>query len=363
MATKTYNNKGGEYMDIIEQMIYNTSLLRKNQSIFPKILDIHPVLNSCNLRCKWCIGSSEQQSSTVHKLSFDIMLPVFLSIFQDSMKTYWPKEIHFCGNNSETLLNKDFIEQSVDFLQGKALIKIITNGVLLDQYLELIPKIDKINISLDVLSEQDFSLNKGGKIGDFNKILKNITKIKDIKDRLNINRPVIYVSFVISDESFNYEMFKKLSSELRSYGVNHIQVRKDYFNETLDTEDVKNRVISVARELDAYSNKILYDHEDRNTFDIKFNEKANRIQLKQIECKSFWFWPVIAANQYIYPCAHKANEQLNNLGLKLSDFEDYYVCIEEKTRNNFSFICDTPHLCPSNLNYINSQFLGGLNNV
>jgi len=357
------NNKRGKQMDVIEQMIYNTNLLRKNESVFPKIIDIHPVLNSCNLRCKWCIGSSEQQSSLIHKLSFDMIHPVFHNIFQDSMKTYWPREIHFCGNNSEPLLNKEFIEQSVDFLQGKTLIKIITNGVLLDRYMELIPQIDKINVSLDVLSEQDFLLNKGGQIGDFNKILENITKIKDIKDRLNINRPVIYISFVISDESFNYDMFKELSVVLRSYGVNHIQVRKDYFNETLDIEDVKNHVNCVAKELYAYSNEILYDHEDRNTFDIKFNERANRIQLKQIECKSFWFWPVIAANQYIYPCAHKANEQMNNLGLKLSDFKDYYACIEEKTRNHFSFLCDTPYLCPSNLNYINSQFLEGINNV
>lgn len=116
-------------------------------------------------------------------------------------------------------------------------------------------------------------------------------------------------------------------------------------------------VVAVAKALGAYQDYIYYGDEDENTFDIKFNEMADRLKFSFIECKALWFWPTIAANGIVYPCAHKANEDNTYLGICLENLENYYEWIEEHIKV-WKIKCDTPHLCPSNLNYLNSKFIG-----
>lgn len=128
------------------------------------------------------------------------------------------------------------------------------------------------------------------------------------------------------------------------------------FNQSLKMSFVKHKVIEIAKRLGAYNENIVYGLEDENTFDIKFNERTDRISLNSMICKSFWFWPTIAANGWIYSCAHKANENSEHLNVHLEELKDYYNCIRKRTQEKMEFSCDTPQLCPSNLNYINSLF-------
>ena len=343
-------------LDVISEMKKNVIKLKAGQVIYPLILDIHPVMNCCNLNCAWCIGGGDYDTKIIHKMQYDDIEPVYKNIFQEKEKENWPMEIHFCGNNSEPLLNRDFIQKSIENIAEKTRIKIITNGILLDQYNDIIHKVNKINISLDVVSSEDFIKYKGGKKGDYDKIIQNINHIKELKKRFKYRTPVIYTSFVISSSSFDYDKFEKQCRILRDVGVNHIQVRKDYFNQSLKMSFVKHKVIEIAKRLGAYNENIVYGLEDENTFDIKFNERTDRISLNSMICKSFWFWPTIAANGWIYSCAHKANENSEHLNVHLEELKDYYNCIRKRTQEKMEFSCDTPQLCPSNLNYINSLF-------
>ena len=343
-------------LDVIREMERNVIKLKEGQVVYPLILDIHPVMNCCNLNCIWCIGK-DSDSKMIHKIQYDDIEPVYKNIFQEKEKDNWPMEIHFCGNNSEPLLNKDFIQRSVECIAEKTRIKIITNGILLDQYSDIIRKVDKINISLDVVSPEDFVKYKRGRESDYHKIIQNINHIKELKKRFKSRTPVIYVSFVISGNSFDYDKFEKQCKLLHDAGVNHIQVRKDYFDQTLKMSYVKNKVLKIAQRLGAYNENIPYGLEDESTFDIKFNERMERISLNSIICRSFWFWPTIAANGWVYSCAHKANENSEHLNIHLEDLKDYYNCIRKRTQEKIEHTCDTPQLCPSNLNYINSLFL------
>lgn len=342
--------------DVVDEMLGNVTLMKDKKTVYPILLDIHPVMNGCNLNCDWCIGASAKKNKMV-KLNYEKIKPVFESIYRNDKRDYWPREIHFCGNNSEPLLNLDFIKKTTDFLCEKSDIKIITNGLLLNTCFDIIRKINKVNVSLDVTNANDFVKYKHGKKDDFEKILRNIKEINFIKKRLQIKNPVIYVSFVISDKNFNYGNFNSLCQTLKDIGVNHVQVRKDYYNDLLSEDEVKDQVVAVAKALGAYQDYIYYGDEDENTFDIKFNEKADRLKFSFIECKALWFWPTIAANGIVYPCAHKANEDNTYLGICLENLENYYEWIEEHIKV-WKIKCDTPHLCPSNLNYLNSKFIG-----
>lgn len=340
--------------DLINQM-EEKGLKLKNSVQYPSILDIHPVLNSCNLKCSWCIGKrgKELNKQDAIYLNFEDIYLFLNSAFDKSKLEDWPKEVHICGNNSEPLLNEKFVKKLVKYLYGKCKVKIITNGVLLYRYFDVIKYIDKINISLDVLSKDEFYKKKGGAASDYQKIFENINKISKIRELDNLSSPIIYVSFVI-DEIYDIQTFYEQFEVLKSYGVNHIHIRQNYFSEDSDRA-LENKIKILKQKLNKKMNVIVdYNNESINDFDIKYNEKCER-RKPNSKCYAKYLWPTISANLRIYPCAHTANQEYDKYAVCIKKEDNYYELFDTIYKKSPVFICSESNLCPSNINYVNSQ--------
>lgn len=340
--------------DLIERMLEEGKQLDRNVQ-YPSIIDIHPVLNSCNLKCKWCIGgaSASAQSIKQYYANFDDFKPILDNIFDPSMIENHPKEIHICGNNSEPLLNVEFVKKTILYLRGKCKIKIITNGILLDKYMNELPFVDKINISVDVLSEKEFIEKKGGTKREYKAIFDNIRKISEMRIRKKLNMPILYSSFVI-DGDYSLKKYNTTISKLKEIGVNHVQIRRNYYSENVDGLLEKKIELLKNKYNTTNSEYIDYNADTINTFDIKFNEKVERQQSNQ-DCYALYMWPAISANGRIYPCAHVANEENNDKGMSLIPDNNYNDLIRKYWCDKRTFKCNFSEYCPSNLNFLNTK--------
>lgn len=335
--------------DLVNEMKEEGKKSIGGKVIYPHIIDIHPVMNMCNLSCEWCIGEVEKNNDPIF-LNYEASKKMIDSIFSADKKEYWPKEIHVCGNNSEPLLNREFIDKLIETIQGKCKLKIITNGILLNQYFEKITQIDKINISLDVVNSEDFCKYKKGKLNDFEKILNNIKKISEIRGVGN--KPIMYVSFVIDKLYEEEELIEKFSI-LKKIGVNHIQLRRNY-KESCKSTEIQKMIKNVISRFKMNNLEIDYNVDSFNTFDIKYNEKSCR-RNKNENCFSYKLWPAIGANGIVYPCAHTAKQNFTPLLNESILNNNYYDFIDKILSSNNFFRCECSDLCPSNLNYLNTE--------
>ena len=335
--------------DVMEEIKKKVNKFQNSEIIYPVILDIHPVMNQCNLNCGWCIGGESSDNTGIF-LSFDQCRELLFSIFNINRQYNWPLEIHICGNNSEPLLNIEFIIEFLKFINNRAIVKLITNGILLNRLFPYINLVHEISISLDVWSENQFIQLKGGSAAQYQKIFSNIEHIKSQRELLGNPFPALYVSFVINEE-FDKNEFLSFCIKLKRIGINHIQVRCNYYNNSINQISIKTKIEEISKVLNGTNNTyLIYNNQN---FDMKFNEYSDRIQEKGFECNAWHFWPVIAADYQLYPCAHVANRKYSNISIDLNKHMNYYSLFTSIP----PFFCECCNICPSMLNYINHLLL------
>ena len=355
-GNRCMNNRGLKYdtgdKDILKWIKRKLIAYKLGFNITPQVIDIHPVANICNLKCAWCIGKSD--SNTPVYMKWHDLEKVFNSIFEVGKEEFWPSEIHFCGCNSDPLLNKEVMKNAIQYLNERNVtIEIISNGVCLKDYIsnniEQLLLVDKISISLDVVNEQDFysykSLNSKICLKD---IINSIEKICQNKYKTN-SQLSIYTTFVATPETYSKEEWLQNFTELKNIGVNHVQVRNDYTNYD---KNFYNKVKLDIEEIAIKLNAKEINYKESNSFDIKYNEYMPRNSEFE-HCLGYRIWPTISADFLMYPCAHTANEYfVSLLDLKKTNYYDIY------SLDDFSYYEKEPckncsKKCPSLIYYIN----------
>ncbi len=312
----------------------------------PSVLEFHPVLNRCNLKCDWCIGQSSEEC-TPYYMDYELIKPFIQSAFSNDNKLYWPSEIHFCGNNSEPLLNSKFINQMCQFINNKSVIEIITNGILIDKVQDSLLYIDKISISLDVFCCDEFIEKKKGSKKQYEKIWDNIYTISELKKSRTI-KTMLYITFVLDKVPENIEMVDCLIGKLKKCGVNYVQFRSNYLNTDRKSEAIKKFVKELYEK---FSDKgpIDYTSEKQDIFYIKFNE-YDYTNLTPV-CYMKKIWPIITADGWIFPCAHVANHKYVDLATRVDFKENYFHFWKINSQN---ITCTQYNICPSMAYAINS---------
>ncbi len=312
----------------------------------PSVLEFHPVLNKCNLKCDWCIGKASEECTSYY-MKYEEIEPFIQSAFSDDNKSHWPSEIHFCGNNSEPLLNSKFINQMCSFINNKSVIEIITNGILIDKVKDSLLYIDKISISLDVFCCDEFIEKKKGSKKQYEKIWDNIYLISELKKSRAI-KTMLYITFVLDKVPENIETVNALMEKLRKYGVNYIQFRSNYLN--LDRKNIAiKKFVEELYERFSDKEEIDYTSEKQDIFYIKFNE-YDYTNLNPI-CYMKSIWPIITADGWVFPCAHVANHKYMDLATKI-DFNENYLNFWKMHFHNIT--CKRQNICPSMAYAINS---------
>ncbi|MFK7050297.1 Cyclic pyranopterin monophosphate synthase [Flavobacterium columnare] len=159
------------------------------------------ITEHCNLRCTYCMPAEGiKLTPKKHIMTADEIIQI-AQTFVD----FGINKIRLTGG--EPLVRKDakIIIESLSKLGVE--LRITTNGVLVDQYLETFKKvgIQSINISLDSLKPTKFlSITRRD---EFKKVLKNIYLL--IKNNLNVKLNVVVIKGFNDDEILDFIHFTK----------------------------------------------------------------------------------------------------------------------------------------------------------
>jgi radical SAM protein with 4Fe4S-binding SPASM domain len=343
--------------NIVTNMLEKKRTLRNGGTAFPEVLDIHPVMNLCNMKCRWCIGGRNQKPAEPMYMDFNKYERFISSIFNKDMDIHWPTEIHICGNNSEPLLNYDFIKPFIESVSGKSVIKLITNGILLHKCFDELHLIDRVSISLDCFTPEDFTYKKYGGNRDGEAVFHKITdNIRELGRRVGLSggKTKIFVTFVMDGiPDLSADGLDGFIKTLIDGGVNHIHYRKDFFTDC-KIEDFISETVIRQRSIFGIADNISCKAEDTNLC-IKYNDSVmERGKTEAHDCVMTALWPTVAADGRVYPCAHTANAAGKIEGLGLNTEMDYYEWFGDIISDKkYCRECAESHLCPSVAYYIN----------
>lgn len=319
--------------------------IKSENKVCPEIIDIHPVMNSCNLSCKWCIGGKIKTS------------PIFLTneqtrfcmnkIFNINNKNWWPKEIHICGNNSEPLLNMNAIKEIIKYNKTNIYkLVIISNGLLINKLnVNDLCRVNTFNISLDAINNKDYLKKKccrGEYTNPYSLICNNLYLLKNtiIKNQTDC---VLSVSFVITDIDYINNNFINCIKHLKNCDVDIVKVR-------FETKGNYSKYNNLLRKKIEAINKIF--NEVNIICNAAYSNKNDFFR-----CYSPFIWPTLAANMKLYPCAHCANEKfIALLDLNKRDYYDFYLNHNAKKQFNLNTL-NCGKICSPIMNAINNKCL------
>lgn len=137
----------------------------------------------CNLRCIYCHNEGFSRENDV----FPLLPPeefekIFLSLKQNGVKSV-------CLTGGDPLLSESFrdVLKAVTNVFGGKTTHVSTNGILLDQYLDLMKNVgvSRINVSCDAVESETYEKITGKNC--FETVVKNIEKAVDYNFFVNVN--------------------------------------------------------------------------------------------------------------------------------------------------------------------------------
>lgn len=188
------------------------------------------LLNTCNLKCKYCYSENIVASMLEKNDVFKIL---------DGLEKLQFRKVRFTGG--EPLLHPNIIEileYSKDKFED---IGITTNGILLDKYLDELKELNikRINISIDSLDKDEF--NTLTQNNNFNTLIDNIIKAKQLGFIVKLNVVLIksYKSNIIKFLEFGKQNEIEVRFiELMTLGTNSSFVSENY----ISSEDIINEL-------------------------------------------------------------------------------------------------------------------------
>jgi len=143
----------------------------------PSLITVDPI-NMCNLKCEYCnAGYILQNNKEMLSRRILIDLSYFLKNWKSSCKFSTGVESICVAGGGEPLLNPhvgEFINNCVD--HGIE-VGVVTNGTLIDRFLEPLSRCTWVGVSVDAGSKETFVKLK--KIDMFDKVVKNIKLLND----------------------------------------------------------------------------------------------------------------------------------------------------------------------------------------
>ncbi len=175
----------------------------------PFVLFVDPC-NICNFKCKMCPNGSPNTIKRTGRIQKRLDFGLYRKIIDDLQEFDKPLKVLRMYKEGEPLLNAHF-ESMVRYAKNSGYVKYIdttTNGYLLSptRSKSIIESgIDKINISVNGISYEQFLNNSGIRL-DYNKYVKNIANLYNIKE--NVNEKCEIVIKIVGDYLTNDEKLK-----------------------------------------------------------------------------------------------------------------------------------------------------------
>jgi radical SAM protein with 4Fe4S-binding SPASM domain len=171
------------------------STTRSSTFEYPLHIDFE-LNDNCNQRCIMCPRNEQMHPNTAYPINTNKYLP--LEIFKrviDESSMYGMKSINL-GAFAEPFINPNFKSMILHAKSSGILdIRVITNGLLLDEYIEFLldTEVTNLFISVDAANESTYEKIRGK---GFNRVIENIMKLVNARNSRNSIFPIIRVSFV-----------------------------------------------------------------------------------------------------------------------------------------------------------------------
>lgn len=168
----------------------------KDAGDFPKVI-LLDTINYCNLRCSMC--AHKVMTRPKGKMS----MPLFQKLIDEIAKKDKNARVWmvFFG---EALILKNKLYDEIKYAKNKGLTDVVlnSNGNLLDEKasLALIESgLDAIYIGIDAFSYETYNKLRVG--GSYNKVVYNVNNLINIKRKLGVSKPEVFVQFVEMEEN------------------------------------------------------------------------------------------------------------------------------------------------------------------
>ena len=266
------------------------------------------IVRDCNLQCAFCpIGKNTAKKFPM--MSFYRYKKIIgdISSFVNTLTLF---------NIGEPLLHPElgkFIKYAKD--SGIDKIKIASNGLLLteEKSIELIESgLYEIRISIDATDSETYNKFRVG--GDFSRLLKNIQRFGEIRNKMSSKFPKLCLQFIIT--SYNEDKkddFKKLATKL---GADFIKYKTLNVNLPGDS-DAKERVDFLPKDL-KYSR-----YKDKKTLQLK-------TKIDPRYCHLPWYKITVNADGTVVPCCYDFNNKYPLGHVDSGNFKTWWNTKERK---------------------------------
>jgi len=176
----------------------------------PKFLNLEFVSGKCNLKCRMCIGVNA--ASHPNKLSYIDVNDLAAMLTAAPTIT----GITLSSGDSDPLLHPQFADVLNVAAQHGVRVDLYTNGLPLSaQTARIIATgsvVTMINFSIDAATNESYARIRGG---DFNKVLRNLQMLAEMRNKANAELPLISTSFVaMRDNVHELPNFVRMVHEL-----------------------------------------------------------------------------------------------------------------------------------------------------
>ncbi|MDD5530637.1 MAG: radical SAM protein [bacterium] len=298
---KTYGLSAFLYPDVVSNWILNKREAKKRPAFVksrPNIIQIE-LTNVCNLCCKYCYRGRLDEFPGV---KFGYMKEKDFKKIVSEIKT--PVSIGFVGGG-ETMLHPQMFEfaKHISQIHKPSILSVTTNGTLLDESmaLKLIDSnISKLYVTIDAASPETYIKSRGRDY--FNKIIKGVQTLVELKKQKASKTPIIGLSFIILEENKHEILdFLKLAISLKvdfigTLRLPHPVSPEGAFMNKSSLDDIYKKLIEARKYLESNNfwvkESIMYNPEQ--IFDFQ-----NR---KGYFCSTPWEFPQVTWEGELTPC-------------------------------------------------------------
>lgn len=270
-------NKIFTHMDRLEEWL--------EKGITKPIMIEIDLTNKCNHNCKYCAGN---RTKALAELDYSFIIDIINQV------SSFCKGIVFTGGG-EPLIHKDIIK-IIEYTKSKSIdIGLITNGELITKEISkiILNNCTWVRISLDGNNKEEYSLIRQVPLNTFDKVIKNIKLLSNLKKKLK-SKCTVGVGYLVNNKS---DIFK-MSKLIKSTGADYIQFRPyHYTNVNIDEK------LNKCKQLETNKFKIMSTihrfHKEIGTFERCYRDE---------------FTTVISAEGKMYPCCFTRGIESFELG-------------------------------------------------
>jgi Radical SAM superfamily len=145
--------------------------LRNGRFLPPVMVDVNPVVGVCNLDCVWCCQTHHRERNEARFMSLETIRAL------GPFTREWGVKAWRVSGDSDPTLHPKIAEVLETGIAAGMDVGLISNGILLDR-VESVTGLAWVGISLDAGTEKSWRRYKGGRDGEFERILDNVAKLR-----------------------------------------------------------------------------------------------------------------------------------------------------------------------------------------